>query len=74
MRTQTSVLVEDNPTFVLIKSDRFACSHCNRTIGTYVRRGETKARAFWHRADQGSGTFTDPVQFRKCPGSGKEIR
>lgn len=73
MRTMTSVVVEDNPTFVIIRGERGACSHCGRYAGTYLRKGETERRVFWHKVDQGSGTFTDPIQWRRCPGSGKVI-
>lgn len=74
MRTINSVVVEDNPTFLRVESTRVECPHCSRWVGSYQRRGETMRRVFWHRANQGQGSFADPIQFRKCPGSGQEAK
>lgn len=73
MRTMTSVLVEGNPRYEIIPGTRGACPACGRYVGTYLRKGDTERRVFWHRANQGEGTFPNPIQFRRCPGSGKVI-
>jgi hypothetical protein len=52
---------------------RGKCQHCGRWIGTYQRKEETQIRACTHKADQGAGTFVDPIQFRACPGSGEPV-
>ena len=70
---RTLVMVEDTPTFVLVKSTRATCSHCGRSVGTYLSREDGNPRAFWHRANQGEGSFGDPIQWRKCIGSGKAV-
>jgi hypothetical protein len=67
---RTLLIVEDNPTFVLLKSTRVVCSDCGRSVNTYLRHSDGTQRLFWHRANQGQGSPRDPIQFRKCAGSG----
>lgn len=73
MRTMVSVVVEDNPRFMFLESTRHTCPDCKRSICTFQRKGESQLRARRHRANSGAGTFADPVQFRKCVGSGRVI-
>lgn len=73
MRTMTSVVIENNPTFMFLESTRHSCPDCKRSVCTFQRKGESHLRARWHRANSGAGTFADPIQFRKCVGSGRVI-
>lgn len=73
MRTVTTVVIEDNPHFVWRAARRGDCSHCGRSIRTYKRANETHLRFYWHNASQGAGTFADPIQWRKCAGSGQAV-
>ena len=73
MRTVASQLVEGNPDFVLIKSNRVQCPGCGKSAATYRSRVDGTQKMFWHRSNQGEGTFAQPIQFRKCAGSGRVI-
>lgn len=70
---RTLVVVEDNPNFVIVKNNRHQCQDCGRWILTFKRPADSAPRFYWHRGNMGTGSFADPIQWRKCAGSGKLI-
>ena len=73
-----AVLVEGNPDFnlALVKDNRITCGHCGRSILTFKRPEDSAPRFYWHKGNQVLEEYTAVrvTGWRKCPGSGKEIR